>query len=315
MSSRNKAKKRPKLDGEGFFGRSGYFFTRAVANLRQNLLVSALTVGTISLSLLIIALFLLVYVNLEKVAETWSEKVQLTAFFEKELSNEEFLALKGQIASLGGTEKITYVSKNEAMKRFRSRLKGQETFLEGVVPEVLPAAIEISLTRANRSSEAVDSYASRLKKIPGITEVQYGEEWVRRFNTFLNFMRLIGALVGGFLVLAGLFIVSNTIKLTIYARKDELEVLGLVGATRFFIKAPFLIEGIIQGATGGLVALLALTACYFGFLHNAGNFLSFNVSAAGLSFLPLSHLVGIFAGGVFVGFIGSLTSLKRFITI
>ncbi|ACM21002.1 cell division ABC transporter, membrane protein FtsX, putative [Geotalea daltonii FRC-32] len=315
MSSRNRPTKRPKLDGDGSFGRLGYFFSRAVANLRQNILVSALTVGTISLSLLIIALFLLVYVNLEKVAETWSEKVQLTAFFEKELTAEELSAFKDRIASLGGTEKIVYVSKNEAMKRFRDRLKGQETFLEGVVPDVLPAAIEISLNKASRNSEAVDSYASRLKNIPGITEVQYGEEWVRRFNTFLNFMRLIGALVGGFLVLAGLFIVSNTIKLTIYARKDELEVLGLVGATRFFIKAPFLIEGIIQGAAGGLVALVTLAACYFGFLHNAGNFLSFNVTTAGLSFLPLSHLIAIFAGGVFVGFIGSLTSLKRFIAI
>jgi cell division transport system permease protein len=128
-------------------------------------------------------------------------------------------------------------------------------------------------------------------------------------------MRLIGALVGGFLVLAGLFIVSNTIKLTIYARKDELEVLGLVGATRFFIKAPFLIEGIIQGAAGGLLALVSLTACYYGFLHNAGNFLTFNLSAAGLAFLPTAYLAAIFVGGVLVGFIGSLTSLKRFITI
>ncbi|WP_243371215.1 permease-like cell division protein FtsX [Geotalea sp. SG265] len=315
MSSRNKLARRPKLEGEGFFGRFGYFFARAVANLRQNVLVSALTIGTISLSLLIIALFLLVYVNLEKVADTWSEKVQLTAFFQNELSADEFATLKGRIASLGGTEKIIYVSKNDAMKRFRARLKGQETFLEGVVPDVLPAAIEISLNKNSRNSEAVDSYASRLKRIPGITEVQYGEEWVRRFNTFLTFMRLVGALVGGFLILAGLFIVSNTIKLTIYARKDELEVLGLVGATRFFIKAPFLIEGIIQGAAGGLVALLALAACYFGFLHNAGNFLSFNITAAGLSFLPVTYLAAIFAGGIFVGFIGSLTSLKRFITI
>lgn len=315
MSSRNKPAKRPKLEGDGLFGKFGFFFSRAVANLKQNLLVSALTVGTISLSLLIISLFLLIYVNLEKVADTWSEKVQLTAFFEKELSNEEFSSLKGRIVSLTGTDKVAYISKSEAMKRFRTRLKGQETFLEGVVPDVLPAAIEISLNKGSRSSGAVDSYAARLKSIPGITEVQYGEEWVRRFNSFLGFMRLIGALVGGFLVLAGLFIVSNTIKLTIYARKDELEVLGLVGATRFFIKAPFLIEGIIQGAAGGLLALISLTACYYGFLHNAGNFLSFNLSAAGLAFLPTNYLVAIFAGGVLVGFIGSLTSLKRFITI
>lgn len=315
MSSRNKLTKRSKLEGEGFLGRSAYFFSRAMANLRQNVLVSALTIGTISLSLLIIALFLLVYVNLEGVATAWSEKVQLTAFFDQELPPADFLVVKDRIRSLGGTDKITYVSKAEAMKRFQERLKGQESLLEGVAPDVLPASIEISLTRDNRSSEALDAFATRLKNIPGITEVQYGEEWVRRFNTFLNFMRLMGAFIGGFLILAGLFIVSNTIKLTIYARKDELEVLGLVGATRFFIKAPFLIEGVIQGAAGGLLAVIILVGCYYGFLHNAGNFLSFNVGAAGLFFLPFPYVLSIFLGGVLVGFIGSLTSLKRFITI
>ena len=90
---------------------------------------------------------------------------------------------------------------------------------------------------------------------------------------------------GGFLLLAVLFIVSNTIKLTIYARKEELELLGLVGATRLFIKAPFLIEGVIQGAAGSLLSLVFLTSCYFGFLHNAGNFLSFNPADSGLVFL------------------------------
>lgn len=312
---RNKPAKRQKLASEGFTGWTAYFFSRAFLNLRQNTFVSLLTIGTISLALLIIALFLLVYVNLEGMAESWSEKVQVTAFFDRELSQQEVVALKGKVQSLNGTDKVAYISKDEAMKRFRARLKGQETLLEGVGSEILPSSMEISLKKVNRSSEMVDAYVTRLEKIPGISEVQYGEEWVKRFNTFMNFMRLVGALLGGFLILAGLFIVSNTIKLTIYARKDELEVLGLVGATRFFIKAPFLIEGIFQGAIGALLALFILTVCYFGFLHNAGNFLSFNLAAAGLSFLPVSYLVALFFGGIGVGFLGSLTSLKRFITI
>ncbi len=89
----------------------------------------------------------------------------------------------------------------------------------------------------------------------------------------------------------------------------------MVGATRMFIKAPFLIEGVIQGAIGSLLSIVVLTACYFGFLHNAGNFLSFNPTDAGLSFLPTDYLAGIFAGGVLLGFLGSMTSLKRFVTI
>jgi cell division transport system permease protein len=275
--------------------------------------VNVLTIGTITLALLIISFFLLIFVNLEGLAENWSSRVQVTAYFDQELAPQELAALRAKIQSLPGTEKTVYISKEEAVKRFRARLKGQESLLDGITPDVLPASIEISLNRRNRDNQAVEAFVTLLKKIPSIKEVQYGEEWVKRFTTFMNFMRLVGALLGGFLVLAVVFIVSNTIKLTIYARKDELELLGLVGATKLFIKAPFLIEGVIQGAAGALLTLVILMVSYFGLLHNAGNFLTFNPSDAGLSFLSAEYMAGIFFGGILLGFLGSLTSLKRFV--
>jgi cell division transport system permease protein len=313
--SRAKQAVRPKLAQEGFFGRLCYFSARALANLKQNVFVSIVTVGTISLALLIAALFLLVYVNLEGMAEGWSDKVQITAYFDREPSPLAVAALKGRVKAIPGTAKVVFVTQLEAEKRLRGRLKGQESLLEGVTPEVLPASLEISLDRGHRESAAVASYVTALKQISGITEVQYGEEWVKRFNSFMSLFRLMGTLLGGFLAIAVLFIVSNTIKLTIYARKEELELLGLVGATRFFIKAPFLIEGVLQGAAGAVISLLALLACYYAFLKNAGNFLGVNPAAAGLSFLPVTHLAAILCGGVLLGFIGSLTSLKRFIHV
>ena len=304
---------RSKLAREGLFGRFGYFFVRALTNLRQNVFVSIVTVGTISLALLIAALFLLVYVNLEGMAEGWSDKVQVTAYFDREPSPLAVAALKGRVKAIHGTARVVFVSQLEAEKRLRGRLKGQESLLEGITPDVLPASLEISLDRDHRESEAVATYVTMLKRISGISEVQYGEEWVQRFNSFMNLFRLMGALLGGFLAITVLFIVSNTIKLTIYARRDELELLGLVGATRFFIKAPFLIEGVLQGALGAILSLVALLACYYAFLQNAASFLGVNPAAAGLSFLPASHLAAILFGGVLLGFIGSLTSLKRFV--
>jgi cell division transport system permease protein len=312
--SRNKPAKRPRLTNEGFIGKMAYFVPRAVSNIRQNLLLGVLTVGTITLALLIIAFFLLIFINLQGITEDWSKRVQVTAYFDRELTVQEVAAFKARINSLNGTDKVIYVSREEAVKRFRSRLKGQESLLEGVSAEVLPSSLEISLQRESRNSEAVSEYVRMLKKVPGIGEVQYGDEWVRRFSTFMNFLRIVGALLGGFLLMAVIFIVSNTIKLTIYARKDELEVLGLVGATRFFIKAPFLIEGVLHGAAGAMLAIIILTACYYGFLHNAANFMSFNPADAGMSFLPAGYLAGLFLGGVVLGFLGSLTSLNRFIS-
>lgn len=311
--SRNKAPKRPRMANEGVWGRFRYFFARAVINIRQNIFVNLVTVGTITLALLIIAFFLLMFVNLKGLADNWSNRVQVTAYFDQELPPQELASLKARIQSLPGTDRVEYISKDEAMKRFRARLKGQESLLEGITADVLPASMEIGLNRGNRSNEAVETYVALLKKIPLIKEVQYGEEWVKRFSTFMTFMRLVGAFLGGFLVLAVVFIVSNTIKLTIYSRKEELELLGLVGATRLFIKAPFLIEGVIQGVAGAVLTLLILVSSYFAFLHNAGNFLSFKPSEAGLSFLPPEYIAGIFFGGMLLGFLGSLTSLKRFI--
>jgi cell division transport system permease protein len=307
--------KRPKLAGEGFSGRLGYFFTRALTNIRQNVFVNVVTIGTITLALLIVSLFLLVFVNLENAADNWSERVQVTAYFDHELTQQEQAAFRGKINSIPGTARVSYVSRDEALKRFKDRLRGQETLLDGVRSEILPTSLEITLKQSHRETNSVEAYVASIKRIDGISEVQYGEEWVRRFNTFLNFMRLLGALLGGFLVIAVLFIVSNTIKLTIYARRDELEVMSLVGATRFFIKAPFLIEGIIQGGAGSLLAVGLLLGLYEGFLRNAGSFLTFNPTTAGLAFLPLEYVGGILLAGVALGFIGSLSSLKRFITV
>jgi cell division transport system permease protein len=284
-------------------------------NIRQNVFVNVVTIGTISLALLIVSLFLLVFVNMESAAENWSERVQVTVYFDHEMTAQEQTALRGKITAIPGTAKIGYVSRDEALKRFKNRLRGQETLLEGVRPEVLPTSFEIALKRNSRDTQEVERYVTALKRIPGISEVQYGEEWVRRFNTFLNFMRMLGALLGSFLVVAVLFIVSNTIKLTIYARRDELEVMSLVGATRFFIKAPFLIEGIMQGGAGALIAIALLLGLYEGFLHNAGSFLTFNPTTSGLAFLPLEYVGGILLAGILLGFIGSFSSLKRFISI
>jgi cell division transport system permease protein len=311
--SQNKAGKRPKLAKDGFCGQLQYFFARAVINIRQNILVNILTIGTISLAILIVSLLLLVYVNLVRATEQWSERIQVTAYFDYELPPQELKTLKAKILSLEGTEKVAYVTKAEALQRFRSRLKGQDALLEGVSAEILPASLEIQLKKENRSGDALKAYIAQLGKIQGISEIQYGDDWVKRYNNFMDFMRLVGICMGCFLVLAVVFIVANTIKLTIYSRKDELELLGLVGATRLFIKTPFLIEGILQGAAGATFAIVILSCLYFGFLHNAGNFLSFNPVEADIVFLPLSHLAGIFFSGILLGFFGSLTSLKRFI--
>ena len=313
--SRKISKQRPQATELGGGGKFGYFMRKAVSNLKANRLVTLLTITTITLALLIISLFMLVYNNLEGTLDQWSRKVVITVYLEKEPQPQELNHLKGRVSSLVGTESVSYVSREEALKRFRSRLKGQESLLEGVTADILPASLEISLRKEYRNSEAVTQYVNRLKQIGGVGEIQYGEEWVKKFLTFFNFIRLTGILVAIFLLFAVTFIVGNTIRLTVMARRDELEIMSLVGATPFFIKAPFLLEGMIQGAAGAICALLLLSGGYFAFLSGSVNFLSFNAVDAGFLFLPIPYMALILFIGVFIGFIGSITSLKKLISI
>lgn len=309
---RPRGKRRPAVSGGSVLGLLGYFFRRSLLNIRQNLLINFLAVVTITLSFLIVSLFLLVYVNLEGAGEQWSEKVQVTVYFDRELIDKEFASLKTVIMTLDGADAVTYVSRSEALKRFRGRLKGQESLLEGVTADILPSSLEIRLKRDHRDSQAVADFVSHLRKIPSITEVQYGEEWVQRFNTFMNFMRFTGALLGVFIALAVLFIISNTIRLTIYSRREEVELMEVVGATRFFIRAPFLIEGMLQGLCGALLALVILSGISLAFLNHAGNFLLFNPQRAGLVFIPVEYCIALVVAGVVTGLVGSFTSLHRF---
>lgn len=299
----------------GGSGRLGYFTRKALANLRSNRLVTLITIFTITLALLIISLFMLFYVNMEGTIDQWSRKVTVTVYFDTEPPPQELSALKSRISALPGTEAIQYVSREEALKIFRSRLKGQESLLEGVAADILPSSFEITLKKEFRSADNVNLYVSRLKHVQGVGEVQYGEEWVNKFLTFFQFIRVLGLMIATFLIMTVLFIVSNTIKLTVLARQDELEILALVGATPFFIKAPFLIEGMLQGAAGSLIAVAILTSGYYSMLANAANFLSFNPADAGLIFLPLPYIALLIFGGVMLGFIGSLVSLKKLIAI
>ena len=307
--------KRPNLAGDGFGGRAGFFLSRAITNIRQNVFVNVVTIGTITLALLIVSLFLLIFVNLENATDSLSERVQVTVYFDNELTSQDQAMYREKIMVLPGVSRVSYVTRDEALKRFKSRLRGQETLLEGVGAEILPTSFEIALKRSHRETVSVENFVTALKRIPGITEVQYGEEWVRRFNSFLNILRLLGALLGGFLVIAATFIVSNTIKLTIYSRRDELDIMSLVGATRFFIKAPFLLEGLIQGVVGSTLSVVLLYGLYEGFLHNAGSFLTFNPASSGFSFLSLEYIAGLLLAGAVLGFVGSLTSLKRFVNV
>jgi cell division transport system permease protein len=159
----------------------------------------------------------------------------------------------------------------------------------------------------------MESFAIRLKGLAGIDDVEYGRKWVEGFLTVVDLARLVCLAAGGFLFIAMVFIVSNTIRLAIYHRKDEIEIMKLVGATNFFVRAPFLIEGTLQGLFGSALSLAILFGVYRLLLVKAVPTLEPLVGPLTLSFLSRDYSVGIMMAGLFLGILGSMVSIEKFL--
>lgn len=297
------------------FERSGFFVLRALRNMRQSPMLCSAAVGTVAVALTILAFFAIVVLNVQKLTRHWSEDVQVVAFIDTIPEERILQQWMADIRGLPEVEKVDFVSRAEALKRFKKRLADDADLLEGVAPDILPASFEITLNEESRNRVGVSALVSRLRHNTGLSDLRYGQEWLERFESFVSLLRFAGAILGGFLLFAALFIVANTIKLTLYARRDELEIMALVGATPIFIKSPFLLEGALQGALGGGLAVAGAYALFQLFLQQGLNSLLLASGVERVTFLPLSWQLLLIAAGVLLGFAGSLLSLRKLVRI
>ena len=290
-----------------------YFVRQAYINIRKNLSVHILSLGTIVASLLILGAFLLLFGNLNNWLQRWGTALSMSIYLKDGISEYRRDKVYSFIRGLPEAEIKRFISKEEALKDLRAALGEDAGFLNRLVRNPLPASYEIVFESKGTHGVEPERIKGELEKLDGVEEVQYSNEWLNKLEGFLNVVRLIGFIIGGLLCLCVVFIVTNTIKLTIYSRKDEIEILKLVGATDWFVKTPFLIEGTIQGISGGVLAVLMLFSGYL-ILPTKG------VSLLGLTpldfvFLPAGYLVLILILGAVLGVIGSFIAIGRFFAV
>lgn len=292
-----------------------YFIRRAIRNMRQWPLLCTAAILTMAVALATVATFFLIVVNIEQLAANWTREIQVIAYLEKPPASKELPTLIKQLKEFTEVDGVTYVSPADAMKRFKKRLSDEASLLDGAKRDLLPASFEIELKAEFRNQSGIDQVLEKLDNLLEVDDLRYGQKWLERFNSFVEMLRFICLILGGFLIFAALFIVSNTIKLTLYARRDELEIMALVGATMRFIKIPFLLEGALQGLLGGIVSLLFL-ALSFNFIIKR-SLTSFWLTPAefNLLFLTPGQQVVLVSAGVVLGILGSLTSLRRFVRV
>jgi cell division transport system permease protein len=295
--------------------RSLYLVRRALRNIRQSPVLCGAAIGTVAVTLTILAFFGIVVLNVQKLTSQWSREVQVVAYLDQVPTPAVLESWEKTIANLPQVATVEFVSRTTALERFRQRLGADASLLAGVEPDTLPASLEIGLQPEARNRAGVESVVRQLREGLGLGDLRYGQDWLDRFEAFLDLLRTGFLVLGGFLLFATLFIVANTIKLTLYARKDELEVMTLVGGTPWFIKAPFLLEGAIQGLCGGGLAIGGAALIFHGFLQRGLSTLLLAAGIDGISFLhPLQQvlLVGL---GVLLGVCGSLLSLRRLVRV
>jgi cell division transport system permease protein len=288
-----------------------YFLRRALRNMRLSPVLSAAAIFTVGVALALLGFFAIAVLNVQRLTTSWVADLAIVAYLEQPPANATLDRWLAEIRAYPEVAAVTYVSREEAFQRFRARLGSDAELLEGLGPEILPASLEIRLKPERRQDTA--TVVERLGRNQALGELHYAREWLERFEAFLVLLRSIGAALGGFLTLAALVIVSNTIKLTLYARQDELEAMTMVGATALFIKLPYLIEGALQGLFGGLLAVLVSFLAFQTVLRESLSSLLLLTGIDSIQFLPLAWQGLLVAAGVLVGLLGSMLALRKFV--
>jgi cell division transport system permease protein len=225
----------------------------ALTASRRAPLLSALGVVTIAFSLFAFGLFGLVAINIRKALDEVEERVEVRAFVSDSVDIESVAAAMKDIGEFKEVQRVDYVSKEKALERAR---KEMGEFADVFEAGVLPASIEVHLRPGLRSPAVVKSVADRMKTYAFIDDVRYGEEWVEKLYRLRNIATVAGIALGVAFAAVAVIIIGATIRMTVLARAKEISIMRLVGATDMFIRLPFLIDGLVKGVLGGLLALL-----------------------------------------------------------
>jgi len=280
----------------------------ALRGLRASAVTSTVAVFTIAVALVLAGGFALLVGNMAGVLERFGEELRVTAYLDDELTPEEQRALVRSVGTVEGVASVALVTKEEALAQFREGLGGQ-ALLEGLEGNPLPASLVVALLPSSQTPRGLEILVSALVGLPGVTELAHGQEWVEGYARFTALVRTGGVALAVVLGLAALMIVANTIRLAIYAREDELEILTLVGASKLFVRVPFLLEGLLQGALGGALAVAVLFAAFALALPRLEYGLALLLGSASPRFFSFEEAATVVLAGAVLGLFGSLTAL------
>lgn len=289
-------------------------FRHALRGLREHTYLAGVGAGVIAAALVLLGAYAMIVGNLEAVVSGWKRDVHVSAYFAPGQSAEVQAAARSELAGRPEVESVEWVTSEQARTWMLERVPEVEAMVKELGEGALPASLEISLRPAYTSPEGLDAFAASLEQGGRFGDIDYGREWVERSGAFLRTLTILGVALGGILVVAALFLVGNTINLVVYARRDELEILRLVGATDSYILSPFLVEGAIQGVVGGGGAVALLYAVHRLVVARLPEAIPLALGEGGLAFLQPAAIGLLLVTGVAIGVAAAGLAVRRFLS-
>ncbi|WP_407398945.1 permease-like cell division protein FtsX [Anaerovibrio sp.] len=288
-----------------------YYIREVIHSLRRNNWMSVASIGTVAVSLFIFGMFLMLVMNMNKMVDAMESQVQIKVYLEDDFSRDDARDLEVDLKKMQGVEKVTFVPKEEAMEKFKERLGDQKTLLDALdETNPLPDSFEVMVVQP----EMVKTAAENIEKFEGVDSAKYGQDVMEHLFDITRLIRIFGFALMMVLALATLFIISNTIRLTVFARRKEIAIMKYVGATDWFIRWPFVLEGIVMGFLGSLIASVVLRLTYSGITAKIYDTLAFFPLIPEEPFLNFVTMI-VVIGGMIMGAIGSTVSIKRFLKV
>lgn len=287
-----------------------YFMGESLSNLRRNLLMTLAAMSTVAVSLFLLGAVIVIGHVVKQVVGNWEDKVEINVFLKDDIAQDQSAGLGKDLLGMPEVAKVDYVSKDQAYGEYKEMFKNSPQLVQNVDPAALPASFRVKL----KDPAQVDAVRVRVEGRPGVDEVTYGGDVIKRLLRIIGLLRSITLVMTLILLGAAILLIANTIRLAVYARRREIGIMKLVGATNWFVRVPFIFEGIVEAGFG---ALMAASVIYL------GNTVVLVKVQQQIPFLPLSvsmNFIGkvfllLLGVGVIVGAMGSTIALRRHLEV
>ncbi len=290
-----------------------YFSIEALKNLWFSKGINLISILTITVSLYIMGIFLLLVANLSLFFATLSEKMQVDIFLKEDISEGQREKIASLLHEDLSVKEFTFITKSIALQRFKENFPDLKDLPRELESNPVPSSFEVVLEENPQTDEMLSMFIEKYSVLDGVEDIGYDRDWIIKLNSYFNLMKGGGVFLGGILFLASAFTISNVIRLTVYSRRDEIEIMRLVGATNNFIRGPFLVEGFIQGVIGAFISILVLYITYWIFVSYSERSFNILLSFFTAAFISSLHMFLIILAGAIVGLTGSFLSLRKFL--